>query len=73
MSEIKIDKGIPSPQIRNGGKYPLRQLQVGESFFAPAVVNNGTFYGPAKRIGIKIAVRMAIEGGVKGVRVWRVA
>ena len=29
---IQIEKGVPLPSGANGGKYPLQQMEVGDSF-----------------------------------------
>ncbi len=78
--EIKIEKGIPMPASRRDGhsKYPLKDMEVGDSFF---VANSPDGRSPAKTIrwtvgafrkkntGTKFSVRV-VEGGI---RVWRTA
>lgn len=78
MSEFKIDKGIPLPPRGANGprsRYPLADLEVGDSFFAPVV--NGQeprellrrLSGlPATHKPKRFAMR-TVEGGV---RVWRI-
>jgi hypothetical protein len=68
-----IQKGIPIPpmsQKKNGTdeKWPMSQLEVGDSFFARGVLNPGGMYKRAKMVGIKITCRRI---GKTGVRVWR--
>lgn len=77
---IKIDKGIPIPPNPSGrptgSKYPLRDMQVGDSFFVANTTSQrvcGTMGNLSKRVGIKVAIRKVTENGVAGVRVWRVA
>lgn len=73
-----IDKGVPLPpsaRSPRASKYPLRDMDVGDSFFVPGVpVRNlsGRLINPARRLGYKVATRSWSENGVAGVRVWRV-
>lgn len=71
MSEIKIDKGIPTPEIRGDLRYPWAKLEVGESFFAEMRLTNQAAHA-ARAYGRKFACRTVIENGVKGTRVWRI-
>jgi len=53
--------------------YPWRQMAVGDSFFAAgktteSMRKTGNWYRP-----MKFKRRSVIVGGVKGVRVWRIA
>lgn len=69
-----IDHGIPipAPELKKNGvdeKWPLSQLEPGDSFFARGILNPGGFYSRAKKLGIKITVRKV---GKVGVRVWRI-
>lgn len=72
---FEIQKGIPLPKINrgtNGGrkwKYPLLEMEVGDSFFAP---DTRPSVGSARKHGIKVTVRRVTEDGVDGWRVWRV-
>jgi hypothetical protein len=72
---FKIEKGVPIPPRRGRkSKYPVASLKDGESFLVPtgsfkkaqSVVS--TLYAAAKRVGIKVSVRIMNDG----VRVWRV-
>lgn len=77
---IKIDKGIEIPPRRQGGgrppKYPIREMEVGDSFFVPKSRKSagGSVQAYANRILGKGAttVRNAIENGVEGFRIWRI-
>lgn len=73
--DYKIEKGVEIPARRGRKpKYPVALLNAGESFLVP----NGSFkqassvvsslYAAAKRVGIKVSVRIMEDG----VRVWRV-
>ena len=79
----KFDRDIPCPEIRRGRpeKYFFRLMMVGESKFFPnqhtcPVTGDARAYGAAKthgrHAGKKFAGRTVIEGGQKGVRIWRV-
>lgn len=73
--DFKVEKGVPIPPRRGRkSKYPVATLKDGESFLVPSgsfkkaqsVVS--TLYAAAKRVGIKVSVRIMGDG----VRVWRV-
>jgi hypothetical protein len=70
---FKIEKGvplIPRPGGRTGSKYPLDEMEVGDSFLVEGgTVKNlsCTIRAHAKKVGGKFATR-TVEGGV---RVWR--
>lgn len=75
---MKIDKSIPVPpddKGGRGGKYPFRDLMVGDSIFLPGKEGDRmasaawVFAHRNKQIGIR--TRHVREGGVDGVRVWR--
>ncbi len=69
-NKFKIETGLPMP-IR--GKYPWRQMNVGDSFFVPNINGNvmGTLIASAHRrlSGARFSQR-AVDGGV---RIWRIA
>ena len=76
--EIKIEKGVPLPSVghdRRPSKYPIKDMQVGDSFFVPLEDDpiftraRQTIYVSARRCGVKVAVRKKEAG----LRVWRVA
>jgi hypothetical protein len=64
---IKIDKGIERP---SRSKYPLKDLQVGDSFLLDPNVKSiyQNVWGMGKRMGMKFSVRVTSEGA----RVWRI-
>lgn len=67
---IAIDKDIPLPQARSrNAKYPLANMQVGDSFLLPEGKSNArvAVYGRAKKLGVKVTVRQTTDG----LRVWR--
>lgn len=79
----RIDKDIPIPLAgsRNGRdvKYPLRQLEIGDSF---AIEGSGREVSGrlsahiahvSKKTGFKFTRRSVIEDGVKKIRIWRFA
>jgi hypothetical protein len=75
MTQIKVDSGIP-PTSHNGvRKYPWRSMRVGDSFFAPSVKISG-MSANAGRMGLSLDMgficRTVVEGGVAGVRVFRI-
>ena len=84
MSEFKIEKDVELPRSRLGRhnqKYPFEDMEVGDSFFAPAnglergvlgsrINNAARPFG--KRHDMKFTVRIVEEKQGEGVRVWRV-
>ena len=77
--EIKIDKGIPVPQLTSGRRriYPFHAMDVGDSF---AVVvgadrNSGVVLRNVRQraaVGLKGAICEArVEDGVDVIRCWR--
>jgi len=79
----EIEKGVPIPQAATtaGGrppKYPLAQMEVGDSFFAPVAHKAITSsISSLKRSGsiaatARFTTRVAEVDGRKGVRTWRV-
>lgn len=75
---VPIDQGIPRPdrsKKRNGPppKWPIRQLAIGESFFAARLKTSGAMYTRAKQLGIRIETEARVERGIHGLRVWRIA
>ena len=71
---FKIEKNVPIPPRRGRrSKYPVANLQPGESFLVPTSAFNkaqsvvSTLYAAAKRHGVRVSVRVT----AMGVRVWR--
>lgn len=70
---IKIEKGIPMPEVQAGSKpkYPFLEMEIGDSFFvegAPQSLLTSAASNHAKRYGGRFSVRKQYGG----VRVWRV-
>lgn len=69
--EIEINKGLPTPQ-RGRTKYPFRDMELGDSFFAPGA-SVISLHGCARRHRpMRFTCRSLVENGVAGVRVWRI-
>jgi hypothetical protein len=69
--EIEITKGLPTPH-RGRSKYPFRDMELGDSFFAPGGTVIG-LHGCARRHRpMRFTCRSVVENGVAGVRVWRI-
>lgn len=73
---IPVHKTVPVPPRGRAPRYPLRTMEVGESFFA-ANVTGAAMCAAVRRArdaGRTFTVRSVIEeelGPVKGVRCWR--
>ena len=76
---FSVDRNVAIPsRVGKTSKYPLSQMMVGDSFFVPAKDTKPTTVTSgcaniAKKINIKLSFRTVTEGGVPGIRVWRVA
>ena len=68
---IVITKGLPAPRGRRA-KYPFRDMEIGDSFFAPGSSVIG-IHGCARRHRpMRFTCRSVVEDGVSGIRVWRI-
>jgi len=74
---FKIEKDIPPPPAGRGrkeGKYPLADMEVGDSFYiegaAEFAVARTSCYGAAKRLNIIIQGNKDKDGD--GGRIWRI-
>ena len=68
---IKIEKGVPIPTRSHGYKYPLPEMEVGDSFVANYERERtirASIYAFGKKLNRKFIVRR--EGNT--IRVWRV-
>ena len=77
--EFKIEQGIPMPEPSPSGvrKYPMPDLEIGDSFLVPSSSKKNPqkiLHASAKHAGIRITVRRRKleRDGEDGVRVWRV-
>jgi len=71
---IKIDDGVQMPKKQHGrpSKYPMNDLEIGQSFFVPnKTCMSFAGYRPRYKPK-KFTVRSVIENGTKGIRVWRI-
>lgn len=73
---IPIDRGIPLPSEppKNARKYPFRDLELGDSFFAPCKTREQlkSLISRSSCSCRRFVTRSVVEDGVKGLRVWRV-
>ena len=68
---IEITEGLPTPRGRRS-KYPFRDMEIGDSFFAPRSSVIG-IHGCARRHRpMRFTCRSVVEDGVPGIRVWRI-
>jgi hypothetical protein len=65
----QIETGVPLPTGGRPIKYPLRDMQVGDSFLIPAEDHKAkSIYQSAKQAGVRITTRAQPDGSL---RVWR--
>jgi len=70
--EFKIEKDKKIPSIHGKEKYPLKDMEIGDSFFIPGKTS-GSMSMIFKRIpDKKFTCRSLVEDQVKGIRVWRI-
>mgnify|MGYP001569068366 CR=1 FL=1 len=71
MGEYKIERGVKLRPATS--QYPIEKLEVGDSFVIPKGEVGGStrsyLYQLGARAGVKVAVRVEKDGGL---RVWRV-
>lgn len=71
---IKIDKNFPPPFSGKARKYPFRDMEIGDSFFAEIPVSRLSQAAHNNRQeGRKYTSRTVTENGVKGTRIWRIS
>lgn len=76
---VPIDDGVPVPAVTDRPtprKWPLADLGVGQSFFAPeAKIKSMSRLASTVRwaTGSRFTCKTTIENGTLGVRVWRVS
>ncbi len=69
--QLRIQRSVPAPTVRERNRYPIREMKVGDSFVIPPQrVPRGTINGLGRRYKMKLATRTQPDGSV---RVWRVA
>jgi hypothetical protein len=75
----EIETGIEAPVKSRGRepKYPWRELDIGDSFFAsvadaPGRSLRSSMIHAQKRYGLVLTSRTRVENGVKGIRIWRI-
>lgn len=73
-TEFKIEKGIPVAKGRGPGfKYPLPDMEVGDSFLAPGQRNSGGATRSAYQYGKRTGKKFRTATVTGGVRIWRTA
>lgn len=70
MQEIKIEKNVPIPT--GNGPYPLKDMEIGDSFFVPNKSHNSISGYTSSHRPKKFTVMKCEENGIKGLRVWRI-
>jgi hypothetical protein len=68
---MKVEKGIPAPLMREVIDYPYENMEVGDSFFVEGGTLNRMCY-QNRRWGKKLGGRFTVKKVEGGVRVWRV-
>ena len=73
MTMIEIDTDVPMPTQRASRRvrYPLRELEIGQSFFAPGKSRASVGAVISTLAPKRFVTQIRVEDGVKGIRVWR--
>lgn len=74
-SPVPIDKGVPIPfnAGRGGrGKYPWRQMVVGDSFYTTSG-GLSALSSTCTKMGVQLGAKFVARKDGHGVRVWRIA
>lgn len=71
-SEFKIDKGVPLPPRSHNRRYRFAEMEIDDSAFLPNTIASGVHSRVQYLKPKKFTVRSVVEGGVKGVRIWRI-
>lgn len=66
----QVEKGVPLP---SASKYPLREMEVGDSFSAPWQERHRIAVTGNKLKPKRFATRVLVENGERVCRVWRIA
>lgn len=68
----RIQKNVPIPQNKIASKYPFKDMEIGDSFFASGIP--ATYISLHSRMlrPMKFSCRTVTENGVRGLRVWRI-
>lgn len=71
---IVIDKNVPFPPSKANKRYPLNEMEIGDSFFVASdrklFEGSGALHAQRPK---KFTVRRTTEKDTPGFRVWRVA
>lgn len=77
MSQITIDRNIPLPDPKRGGKraskYPWADMKIGESFRFPDTVKKTTAASLTYSAGKTHQRKFSLRALDDGIRVWRTA
>lgn len=71
MNEIKIEKGIPVPEYRKTNKYPIRDMEVGDSILIPLAYQKTSLLVSTHGRRYQKTFICRLEG--QGTRIWRVS
>jgi hypothetical protein len=74
---IKIEKNIPSPDSRTATRYPLAEMEPGDSFFVQAkterekvIIRTAITRAKQRSKAVGTFITRSVDGGI---RVWRIA
>ena len=71
MIEIRNDVPLPTRAVKVEPKYPIAELEVGESFWVP--IAKASLYSHALRVGKATERKFVVRAEAEGSRVWRKA
>lgn len=68
--EYKIEKGVP---MSNRRKYPLLEMEIGDSFHIPGIKTTKYPSGAIGYARIKLGYKFVSRKERDGIRIWRIA
>ena len=71
MIEIRNDVPFPTRAVKVEPKYPIAELEVGESFWVP--IAKASLYSHALRVSKATERKFVVRAEAEGSRVWRKA
>jgi len=76
VTVVKIDKGIPMPQVKNthgNTVYPWKTMEVGDSFLFRSQSKQNAYSQSNRHSGILSPKKFVIRNTDAGYRCWRIA
>ena len=73
QERVRIDKGVPYPNRQKPRRFPLEDMDVGDSFLAEVTDKSILYHYMKMHLPKRFVTRTVRENGEAALRVWRVA